>query len=120
MSGKHAIRGKHIVIVPSSIVAEVCAVISRLTNSEEEGIEAAKEIQQYCIVVYDSETIFDEILPIIAQIKGSGIDSMLAAISFKEDTMLITNVPLDISITTFLRIRFWSVLITIASTLFIQ
>lgn len=106
MSGKHAIRGKHIVIVPSSIVAEVCAVISRLTNSEEEGIEAAKEIQQYCIVVYDSETIFDEILPIIAQIKGSGIDSMLAAISFKEDTMLITNVPLDISITTFLRIRF--------------
>jgi len=38
------LKGKHIVLIPSVIVAEVCAVISRMTNSEEEGMKAANEI----------------------------------------------------------------------------
>ncbi len=85
------LKGRHEVIIPSVIVAEVCTVISRMTNSEEEGIKAAKEIQQYGIVVYESEHIFEELLPLIAQIKGSGIDSILAAVAMKVDSLLITN-----------------------------
>lgn len=85
------LKGRHEVIIPSVIVAEVCTVISRMTNLEEEGLNAAREIQQYCIVVYESKRIFDELLPIIAQIKGSGIDSILAAVAMKASAFLITN-----------------------------
>ena len=85
------LKGRHEVIIPSVIVAEVCAVISRMTNSEEEGIKAAKEIQQYCVVVYESEPIFEELLPLIARVKGTGIDSILAAVAIKEGSLLITN-----------------------------
>ncbi|MCK4399283.1 MAG: PIN domain-containing protein [Methanophagales archaeon] len=85
------LKGKHVVIIPSVIVAEVCAVISRLTNSEEEGISAAKEVQECCVVVYESASVLEELLPVIAKIKGSGIDSILAALAAKENTVLITN-----------------------------
>ena len=85
------LKGKHIVIIPSVIVAEVCAVISRMTNSEEEGMKAANEIQQCCIVIFESASIFEELLPHIAKVKGSGIDSILAAVAIKEGTTLVTN-----------------------------
>jgi predicted nucleic acid-binding protein len=85
------LKGKYVVIIPSVIVAEVCAVISRLTNTEEEGIKVAREIQRYCVVIYESALTFDELLPIVAKVKGSGIDSILAAIAIKEKTLLITN-----------------------------
>ena len=85
------LKGKHIVIIPSVIVAEVCAVISRMTNSEEEGMKAANQIQQYCIVIYESASIFEELLPIIAKVKGSGIDSILASVAVTEVTTLVTN-----------------------------
>ena len=85
------LKGKHVVIIPSVIVAEVCAVISRLTNSEEEGISVAKEVQEYCVVVYESASVMEELLPVIAKVKGSGIDSILAALAAKENTVLITN-----------------------------
>lgn len=85
------LKGKHIVLIPSVIVAEVCAVISRMTNSEEEGMKAANEIQQYCIVIYESASIFEELLPLIAKVKGSGIDSILASVAVTEVTTLVTN-----------------------------
>jgi len=85
------LKGRHEVIIPSVIIAEVCAVISRMTNSEEEGIKAAEEIQRYCVVVYESEPVFEELLPIIARVKGSGIDSILAAVAMKESSLLVTN-----------------------------
>ena len=85
------LKGKHIVIIPSVIVAEVCAVISMLTKSEEEGLSAAKEVQECCVVVYESASVLEELLPVIAKIKGSGIDSILAALAAKENTVLITN-----------------------------
>jgi rRNA-processing protein FCF1 len=85
------LKGIHEVIIPSVIIAEVCAIISRLTNSEEEGIKAAEEIQRYCVVVYESKPVFEELLPLIARVKGSGIDSILAAVAMKEGSLLITN-----------------------------
>jgi predicted nucleic acid-binding protein len=85
------LNGKHVVIIPLVIVAEVCAVISRLTNSEDEGMGAAKEVQEYCVVVYESASVLEELLPTIAKVKGSGIDSILAALAVKENTVLITN-----------------------------
>ena len=85
------LKGKHIVLIPSVIVAEVCAVISRMTNSEEEGMKAANEIQQYCIVIYESASIFEELLPLIAKVKGSGIDSILASVAVTDVTTLVTN-----------------------------
>ena len=85
------LKGKHIVVIPSVIVAEVCAVISRLTNSEEEGISAAEEVQECGVVVYESASVLEELLPAIAKVKGSGIDSILAALAAKENTVLITN-----------------------------
>ena len=85
------LKGKHVVIIPSVIVAEVCAVISRLTNSEEEGLSAAEEVQECCVVIYESASVLEELLPVIAKIKGSGIDSILAALAAKENTVLITN-----------------------------
>jgi predicted nucleic acid-binding protein len=85
------LKGKHIVVIPSVIVAEVCAVISRLTNSEEEGISAAEEVQECCVVIYEGASVLEELLPVIAKVKGSGIDSILAALAAKENTVLITN-----------------------------
>jgi len=85
------LKGKHVVIMPSVIVAEVCAVISRLTNSEEEGLSAAEEVQECCVVIYESVSVLEELLPVIAKVKGSGIDSILAALAAKENTVLITN-----------------------------
>ena len=85
------LKGKHVVIIPSVIVSETCAVISRLTNSEEEGLSVAKEVQECCVVVYESASVLEELLPIIAKVKGSGIDSILAALATKENTVLVTN-----------------------------
>ena len=63
---KLSLDARHIVIIPSVIVAEVCAVILGLTNSEEEGISAAKEVQECCVVIlviYESASVLEEVLP---------------------------------------------------------
>lgn len=85
------LAGKHSVIIPSIVLSEVCAAISRLTRKEERALEVTNEIRGSCVVVYETDVLIDKVLPLIAKINHTGLDALVSSFTKIYKTLLITD-----------------------------
>lgn len=85
------ILGKNIAIIPSAVLIEVASVISRMTANSSYGIAVAKEIDKFCIVIYEDQGYLWDILNLATEIRGSGFDNTIIATSILHKTTVITT-----------------------------
>lgn len=85
------IRKEKIMFIPSVVLVEVAAVISRITNNEEDAAEAVDRVRKHSHrVLFDSDILESSITTAI-KTKASGFDNIVLACAVLTESALITD-----------------------------
>ena len=85
------IRKNKTMFIPSIVLVEVAAVISRITNSREDAYEAVEKIRKHSHRVLSDSDILDSAIATAVETKASGFDNIVLACTRLTGSALITD-----------------------------
>ena len=88
---KSIVNGKNNLIIPVSVLIEISAVVSRITNDKDDGITASDFTRKYSQIIYLDPAFSDYCIENSANTKISGFDAVVLSTGMLYDSTLITN-----------------------------
>lgn len=85
------IRKERMMFIPSVVLVEVAAVISRITNNKENAIDAVEKIRKHSHRILSDSEILEESITIATETKASGFDNIILACAELTESALITD-----------------------------
>ncbi|NOZ77035.1 MAG: type II toxin-antitoxin system VapC family toxin [Euryarchaeota archaeon] len=85
------IRRRRHMYIPSFVLVETAAVISRLTNKEEYAERAVEKVRKYSQRVLSDTDILDRSITTAIKTKASGFDNMVIACALESGTPVLTD-----------------------------
>lgn len=85
------ITEKIIMYIPSVVLIEVGAVVSRITNNKKDAIEVVEKVQMYASEILYDYDILDHAISTAIDTKASGFDNIILSCAKLTETSLITD-----------------------------